>query len=463
MLRKPLDLKLDPTSLYAKLYEAYHTCALLESADGPERLARFSLVVFDPQGEVAMTRGRLRVTGDIGLAPHDGERTTDFLRRVVAAHKVPAAAEGGPAFAGGLVGYTGYEYTEALERLPPRRGPATFPDLQYGLFLDGVVFDRATGTVEYFTTGKDRSRDLLAVAEEDIPDHALRFGPARRNVERSEFENAVRTAKERIVDGDVFQVVLSKRIDAPYHGHLFGYYEALKRVNPSPYMYCLKLGHRAIVGSSPEMLARVGPPSDGVLDGVARARNLCIETFPIAGTRARGKDPAADEQLGAELLADPKERAEHAMLVDLARNDVGRIARAGSVQVAEYARVERYSHVQHIVSRVTGELALGKDAFDAFDSVFPAGTVSGAPKVEAMKIIRELEPDPRGPYAGSVGYFSLNGNADAAITIRTLTAVGGTASVQTGAGIVFDSDPGREYDETEAKARALLAVMEGYT
>lgn len=449
MLRKSLDVALDPTQLFARCYEAFHTCALLESADGPDRLARFSVVVFDPQGEVAMTRGRLRVAGDLRIHPHDGESTTDFLRRVVAAHRAPA----GGGFVGGLVGYTGYEYTEQLEKLPPRRGPAMFPDLQYGLFLDGVVFDRLTGKVEYFSHGRDRSRDLLAVAEEPIPDHALRFGAPTRAMERGAYEKAVEVAKERIRAGDVFQVVLSKRIDVPFHGHLFGYYEALKRVNPSPYMYFLKLGHRAIVGSSPEMLARVEP----------REQGLGVETFPIAGTRRRGRDAAEDARLAEELLADPKERAEHAMLVDLARNDVGRVAETATVQVAEYAKVEKYSHVQHIVSRVTGRLAPGRDAFDAFDAVFPAGTVSGAPKVEAMKIIRELEAHPRGPYAGAVGYFGLNGNADAAITIRTLTAVGGTASVQTGAGIVYDSDPGKEYDETEAKAKALLAVMEDYS
>ncbi len=442
MVMTRLDVPFDPTSLFSKLYDAYHTCVLLESAEGPEKLARYSILGFDPVGEITATRGSIRTTGAIPVAPEDHEAPSAFLKRVLEATPVdPSTAR----FAGGLMGYFGYEYVESLERLPPRRGPTPFPDLQFGLFLDGLVFDHSNRTVTYVSHGADRSRDVLAVAEEDAPDFSLKFGEPRRNVDQGKFEKMVETAKHHIVDGDIFQVVLSKRIDVPAQGHLFAYYENLKRVNPSPYMYFVKFGHRAIVGSSPEMLVRV--------------ENRGVETYPIAGTRPRGATAAEDDILGQGLLADAKERAEHNMLVDLARNDLGRVSRFGSIHVPEYMRIEKYSHVQHIVSRVAGELAPERTAFDALNAVFPAGTVSGAPKVRAMELIRELEPDPRGPYAGCVGYFSFNGNMDSAITIRTATAVSGQVSVQAGAGIVHDSDPTREWEETESKARALLHVM----
>ncbi|MHB8585127.1 MAG: anthranilate synthase component I family protein [Thermoplasmatota archaeon] len=446
MHRRKLDIPFNPTALFARLHEAYHTCFLLESAEGPERMARFSVVGFDPVGEISGGAiGGLRTTGDIPVEPASGERPLDVLGRLIDARAVP---DSDMRFNGGLVGYLSYEAVESLEKLPPRKGASPFPDLQYGLFLDGVVFDHVLREVRYFTHDADRSRIVEAVAREPSPDAALAFGTPRRNVDEGRFVKMVEQAKHHIVEGDIFQVVLSKRIDVPVEGQLFAYYNALKRVNPSPYMYYMKFGHRTIVGSSPEMLVRV--------DGGA------VETFPIAGTRKRGRTAAEDDALASDLLADEKERAEHAMLVDLARNDVGRIARFGSVAVPEYMRIEKYSHVQHIVSRVTGSLAPGKKAVDALAAVFPAGTVSGAPKVRAMEIIRDLEPDPRGPYAGCVGYLSLNGNADAAITIRTLTAVGGRASVQAGAGIVYDSDPVREWHETEAKARGLLTVMEEF-
>jgi anthranilate synthase component 1 len=447
MLRRRLDVPFDPTALFSRLHEAYHTCFLLESAEGSERMARFSLVGFDPAGEIAGSAapGALRTTGDIPIDPESGERPLDFLGRVVSANARPDATT---RFNGGLVGYMGYEAVESLESLPPRKGSSPFPDLQYGLFLDGIVFDHLTREVAYFTHDADRSRIVEAVARESAPDRTLAFGAPKRNLEEPAFVKMVEQAQHHIREGDIFQVVLSKRTDVPYQGQLFAYYEGLRRANPSPYMYYLKFGHRTIVGSSPEMLVRV----DGDL----------VETFPIAGTRKRGATEAEDAALARDLLSDEKERAEHAMLVDLARNDVGRVARYGTVDVPEYMRIEKYSHVQHIVSRVTGRLAEKRTAIDALASVFPAGTVSGAPKVRAMEIIRDLEPDPRGPYAGCVGYMALNGNADAAITIRTLTAVGGRASVQAGAGIVYDSDPAREWAETESKARGLLRVMEEF-
>jgi len=266
------------------------------------------------------------------------------------------------------------------------------------------------------------------------------------NISKEQFERAVETAKEYVTAGDVFQVVLSKRYDFQIKGNLIGFYRNLRKINPSPYMYFLKSGEHQIVGSSPEMLVRV--------------ENRTVETFPIAGTRPHVKNPEENKRLTKELLADPKERAEHVMLVDLGRNDIGKVSKFGSVHLPEFMKVHQYSHVQHIVSRVAGNLKKECDSYDALRAVFPAGTVSGAPKVRAMEIIEELEPTRRGPYAGAVGYFSYNGNADFAITIRTLVANGDKAHIQVGAGIVADSDPKKEWYETEHKARALIKALE---
>jgi anthranilate synthase component 1 len=268
------------------------------------------------------------------------------------------------------------------------------------------------------------------------------------NVSKDRYEKAVETAKQYVTQGDIFQVVLSKRFDMRFKGDLTAFYQALRAINPSPYMYFYKAEDRQIVGSSPEMLARV--------------ENRTVETFPIAGTRPITADIAENRRLSRELLADPKECAEHVMLVDLARNDVGRVSKFGSVRVPQFMQVQRYSHVQHIVSRVIGDLMDEYDCYDALRAVFPAGTVSGAPKVRAMEIIEELEPTRRGPYAGAVGYFSYNGNMDFAITIRTLFAEKDRAFVQAGAGIVADSVPEREWFETEHKAGALMKALQAY-
>ena len=266
------------------------------------------------------------------------------------------------------------------------------------------------------------------------------------NLSRSEFASKVKKAKAYIKAGDIFQVVLSKRFEFDIDGSLIHFYKKLRDINPSPYMYFLKMGKISLVGSSPEMLGRV--------------EGRQIETYPIAGTRPIGMNSKETEQLAASLIKDPKERAEHVMLVDLARNDVGKVCQYGSVDVPDFMTVQRYSHVQHIVSRVVGKLEPDKDAIDAIKAIFPAGTVSGAPKKRAMEIIEELEPCRRGPYAGALGYFSYNGNADFAITIRTLLARERNAYLQVGAGIVADSDAGREWEETEHKAGALLRALE---
>lgn len=442
MLVRELPLPFEPAAHFARLLSAHDDGFLLESAEGPERLARYSILGLDPVGKVSLEGDRLRIEGE--LPPHkDDEAPLAYLRRLLALHPT---TDHGYRYLGGLVGYASYELTEQLERLPARGSHAQFPTFEYGLYLDGLVFDHLTRRVVYFSHGKDRSADLVARASERSDLARPSFSAPKVNIDATRFEKMVEQAKGHITEGDIFQVVLSRRFDLDLSGDLLGYYEALKKANPSPYMYYLKNGERRIVGASPEMLVRV--------DGGR------VETFPIAGTRPMGRTPAETERLAAELLADTKEAAEHAMLVDLARNDVGRVAEFGTVKVSETRKIERFSHVQHLVSKVEARLRPGKSAVDAFAALFPAGTVSGAPKIRAMEIIRELEADPRGAYAGAVGYFSFNGNADAAIAIRTLTAAGKKASVQAGAGIVHDSVPEAETRETEAKARGLLAVAE---
>ncbi|HKY33283.1 MAG TPA: anthranilate synthase component I family protein, partial [Candidatus Polarisedimenticolia bacterium] len=276
---------------------------------------------------------------------------------------------------------------------------------------------------------------------------ARRVVPARPGRARRQYEAMVARAQERIRAGDIYQVVLSQRFEARLTREPFAVYRALRRINPSPYMYFLRDGATALAGASPEMLVRVEGDS--------------VELHPIAGTRPRGSGAAADAALEAELLSDAKERAEHVMLVDLGRNDLGRVCEPGSVRVPEFQSVQRFSHVMHMVSRVTGRLAAGRDAFDVLRAVFPAGTVSGAPKVSAMRIIGELEKAPRGPYAGAVAYVDHSGNLDSCIVIRTMVARGRRAVVQAGGGIVADSDPAREHAECASKARAVLAAIEG--
>ncbi len=313
------------------------------------------------------------------------------------------------------------------------------------MFDDGLVIDHKQKRAYYYYYEDNRLDEIEQLLKQPAAPESLAFTQPKVNTSQSSFEKAVEKAKEYVKQGDIFQTVLSKRFDFQFDGDLTAFYRALRAINPSPYMYFYKAGDRQIVGSSPEMLARV--------------ENRTVETFPIAGTRPALKDPAENRRFARELLADPKERAEHVMLVDLARNDVGKVAKFGSVRVPEFMQVHRYSHVQHIVSRVMGDLRNDCDCYDALRAVFPAGTVSGAPKVRAMEIIDELEPTRRGPYAGAVGYFSYNGNADFAITIRTLFADGNQAHIQVGAGIVADSDPEKEWMETEHKAGALMKAL----
>jgi anthranilate synthase component 1 len=350
-------------------------------------------------------------------------------------------------FAGGAVGYISYDAVRYWEKLPKNcNDTLPFADMEMGVYDDGIVFDHKQKRAYYFFYQKNRLPEIETLLKHPAEEDSLSYSQPASNINKKVFEEAVTKAKEYITSGHIFQVVLSKRFDFKIKGDLTAFYRYLRAINPSPYMYFYKVSDRQIVGSSPEMLARI--------------ENGTTETFPIAGTRPCSKNLRETKRLGRELLSDQKECAEHVMLVDLARNDIGRVATFGSVRVPEFMKIHRYSHVQHIVSHVVGDLCANYDCYDAFRAVFPAGTVTGAPKVRAMEIIDELEASCRGPYAGAVGYFSYNGNADFAIAIRTLFAEGSQAHIQSGAGIVADSVPEREWYETEHKAGALMKALQ---
>ncbi len=453
-----------PISAFMALAEGAEHAFLLESVVGGERLGRYSFLGVGDR-EVITARGDQVVIENGGVR---GERADDPLRvvsRELSAGRV-ARVPGLPLFVGGAVGFVGYEAATGFEKVPRHENDELgVPDMVFMLADVVVAFDHARRVMQVIAPVRPGGAPEAAydAALKRIDGYLRRIDegprgaelgsvgttaqvPLREHTSREEFVASVKRAKEHIVAGDIFQVVLSQRFSAPYAGDGLDLYRVLRAVNPSPYMFYLRTRDVTLVGSSPEPLVRV--EGDEVL------------TRPLAGTRPRGTDLAEDGRLRADLLADEKERAEHVMLVDLGRNDLGRVSVPGSVTVDELMEVEYYSHVMHIVSNVTGTLAADKDAVDALQATFPAGTVSGAPKVRAMEIIRDLEPAARGPYAGTVGYFGLDGAMDMCITIRTFVLAGGTAYLQSGAGIVADSDPELEYEECLHKARALHKALE---
>jgi anthranilate synthase component 1 len=418
---------------------------MLESMEGPRKLARYSFIGFNPRQTVSVKNGTATILNQ-NTGEESAEKTSDLLLTLEKLVKNSPVPNIGFRFVGGAVGYISYDTVRYWEKLPRKAvDDLNFPDAELGIFDDGIIFDHRQSTAYYYYTNENRLPEVEALMKQPADAESLSYTQPKVNVKKERFQKAVEKAKEYVAAGDIFQVVLSKRYDFRILGDLVAFYRSLRGINPSPYMYFLKNGERQIVGSSPEMLVRVD--------------NRRVETFPIAGTRSCTANPAENERLARELLADPKERAEHVMLVDLARNDVGKVSKFGSVHVPEFMTVHSYSHVQHIVSQVVGDLEDGLESYDALRAVFPAGTVSGAPKVRAMEIIDELEPAQRGPYAGAVGYFSYNGNADFAITIRSLFADKDRAHIQVGAGIVADSVPEREWFETDHKAEALMKAL----
>jgi anthranilate synthase component 1 len=435
---KSIDINFDsPFKLFKGLYSNYSSTFLLESMESDSGLARFSVLGFKPAAILRARENFLEIEKDGQKEEIDINNPFDEIR------KLTSIASGKKGFRGGLVGYVSYE--AARHFLPIKLESGEKPDFEFGLFLDGIIFDRIKNKCEYVTLGENRLDEIERIAKEENIIEDIKYKEINQHFSKQEYQTMVLETKERIKAGEIFQGVISNAKEYEITGNKLSFYERLRKINPSPYMYHLKLGDQEIIGSSPEMLVRV--------------ENNIVETFPIAGTRKRGKTPYEDLKLEKQLLNDEKERAEHMMLVDLARNDVGRVSEFGTVQVPEYMDVKKFSHVQHIVSRVQGRLKNEKTAVDAFESMFPAGTLSGAPKIRAMEIINELENIPRGPYAGAVGYFSLNGNADFAITIRTMVCEGTKAKIQAGAGIVHDSIPEEEYYESENKARALLSAL----
>jgi anthranilate synthase component 1 len=454
----PADL-LTPLGVFLTLSAASANCFLLESVEGGETLARYSFIGAGPKMIVSGNANAFVVQDD------NGERTEqrplfDFQQE----HFTAVIAESGaelPSFIGGAIGYLNFSCVEWFE--PTLRTARSDNDLQaaFMFFRSIVAFDHAKQVVKMISLVFDDENDREKVVERNRSIRQLLENPNLRrqskaavkdaakvssNFEQGDFESAVSAAKEHIFAGDAYQVVLSQRFSKQTTASDVSIYRALRSTNPSPYMFLLRFADRSVIGASPEMLVR------------CTGRKL--EYRPIAGTRRRGKTPAEDAQLADEMRADRKEVAEHLMLVDLGRNDLGRVAEYGSVKVDELMKVEKYSHVQHLVSALSATLRPEYDRFDALAACFPAGTVSGAPKVRSVEIIRDLEPDDRGTYAGAVGYFDYSGNMDTCIAIRTLLLKDGVAHIQAGAGIVADSVPELEYEETVNKAKALLRAVE---
>ena len=454
-----------PLSVYLKLADGPHTY-LFESVEGGERFGRHSIIGL-PARRVYEFRGNMLEVREHGEVVETREVADPLaeVERLRGAYKVPKL-DGLPGFTGGLVGWFGFECIEYIE--PRLRGTEKAdelgtPDILLMLSDELAVFDNLKGRLYLIVHADPREPQAWARANRrlDALVHRLRHGGApypetlmpaaideadfRSSFTREQYHAVVRTAQEYIRAGDIFQVVPSQRLSVSFSARPVDVYRALRALNPSPYMYFIDTGATQVVGSSPEILARL--------------QNNTVTVRPIAGTRPRGATIEEDQALEAELLADPKERAEHLMLIDLGRNDVGRISEAGSVVVGEQFVIERYSHVMHIVSEVTGTLKPGLSYADVLRATFPAGTVSGAPKIRALEIIRELEPVKRNVYSGAVGYIGWHGDADTAIAIRTAVIQDGRLHVQAGGGVVYDSDPDAEWLETMNKGRALFRAV----
>ena len=442
-----------PVSAFLKINRGGNSF-LLESVEGGQRLARYSFIGTEPYRELT-------------IDAKDHANPLDMIAAELSQYKI-VPLEGLPRFCGGAVGYLSYEIVCRFEDISsPEKDPLHIPEARF-MFVDTMlVFDhvmhkikvlsyvKLSGDIEKaYQTAIDKIDDLINRLHQPVTNkknanrkpNVTENSRLTSNFTRPDFEAKVEKIKEYITAGEAIQVVLSQRLTQPTDLSPFEIYRALRTINPSPYMFYLDYGDFQIVGASPEVLVRV---EDGM-----------VMTRPLAGTRPRGKTPEEDAALEKELRNDEKERAEHIMLVDLGRNDIGRVSQPGTVAVSELMEVERYSHVMHLVTHVQGKLRPDMNAFEALRACFPAGTVSGAPKVRAMEIIAEMEPEKRGPYAGAVGYFSFSGNMDMAIAIRTMVVSKGVAYIQAGCGIVYDSVPQREYEESLNKARALLKALE---
>ncbi len=452
-----------PVSAFLKIRQGRNPF-LFESVEGGEKWGRYSFLGVDPSTIIKGKGNRITILRE-GEAEEirQGEDPLEVLKELLSEFK-PVDVEGLPRFFGGAVGYLAYDMIRFFEPVRSRHPEKSAPDFFFAITDTLLIFDNVKHHIKVVSNALIENGDLKGAYTGAVkkieamiarlnrpldPSHAIvkpsDLKAPQSNVTRDQFKQSVLKAKEYIKAGDIFQVQISQRFSVEIQADPFMVYRALRSVNPSPYMFYLQFDNDHLVGTSPEVLVR--------LEG------QCVETRPIAGTRPRGKTPEEDKAMEVDLLADPKERAEHVMLVDLGRNDIGRVCDYASVVVDELMVIERYSHVMHIVSNVIGDLKKGKDAFDVLRACFPAGTVTGAPKIRAMEIIDELETEGRSHYAGAVGYFSFQGNMDTCITIRTIFIKGNTATVQAAAGIVADSDPDREFEETVNKAKGMLKAI----
>jgi len=466
-----------PVSAYLKVAGDSTYSFLLESVEGEEKVARYSFLAKDPE-LIFKSRGRTATLTRLSSGKTQTKRHVirstplELIREIMSAYQL-VEIPGLPRFCGGLVGYIGYDAVRFFEKLPNQpKDDLQLPDILMVLAKDLIIFDQrnhkiqvvscaAVGSPASLDQKRKAYRDSVRKIERLMTELRKPLGKGRfptanhstlkihSNIGKDRFVRHILEAKKKIRAGDIIQVVLSQRFSVSVKTDTFAIYRNLRTLNPSPYMYFLNFAGLKVAGSSPELLVRC---EDGV-----------VETRPIAGTRRRGKDEREDDELARDLLNDPKEKAEHIMLVDLGRNDLGRVCERGTVKITEFMAVEKYSHVMHIVSNVKGRLKKNRDSLDALRAAFPAGTVSGAPKIRAMEIIDELENVKRGPYAGCIGYLSFSGNLDTCITIRTIIVLNGRAYVQAGAGIVADSNPLREYQETVNKAKAqILAIQSAH-
>lgn len=434
----PLDYSGSQFDLYDKISRGSDYSFLFESLTGPEELAETSIIGFDPS--IVIKGFSDKVTFHYKNGTSTIVKTEDPLSEIKKfIHQVPDQKY---RYVGGAVGAINYDAIRLWETLPKLHNEDTTPMMEFGVYDDGILYDNKEKKSFYFYYATNR---IQSVVTRDTATDIFSVSEIKENLDKKYFNEIVAKAKQYIHSGDIFQVVLSRKFTFSANGQFLKVYKALRKINPSPYLYHMKLGERTMIGSSPEMLLRITGNK--------------VETFPIAGTRPITKDEKKNEFLKEEMLHDEKELAEHTMLVDLGRNDIGRVCKYGSVHVKELMSVKRFSHVQHMVTHVVGTLDKRYDMFDAIKAVFPAGTVSGAPKIRAMEIIDELEPDARGPYAGAVGYFSFNGCCDFAIAIRTIFMDGNNGFIQTGAGIVSDSVAENEWLETQHKADAMISAL----
>ena len=436
---KIISLSLDGNQfeIYNKISRNYTHSFLFESLTGPEELSETSIMGFDPEFIVKGYYDKVTIQKRDGSI--ETIATSDPLNTIK--EMVLKTSDQTYRYLGGAVGNINYDAIRLWEKIP-KTHLTEEPIMEFGIYTDGILFDNKQKKSLYFYY-EDNRIDEIKSSEASFGEFTI--SEITSNIDESEFADIVDKAKKYIYDGDIFQVVLSRKFSFEADGDYLKVYQKLRSLNPSPYLYHMKMDQKTIIGSSPEMLIRV--------------TNDQIETFPIAGTRKITENEEKNEEMKQELINDEKELAEHTMLVDLGRNDIGRVCDYGTVHVKELMEVKKFSHVQHMVTHVIGKLSTKFDMYDAFKAVFPAGTVSGAPKVRAMEIIDELEPESRGAYAGAVGYFSFNGCCDFAIAIRSIFANGKSGFVQAGAGIVFDSIAKNELDETEHKANAMITAL----